>query len=122
MTQQTDLIIVRGLRVVAFCGLLPEEIERPQPFEINVEIEVDLVAAGQSDDLNDTIDYGAVTDAIVTIAKAARFDLLEYFSARVAEAVLAFPEAEAVTVEINKLRPPLPHDLATSGVRIRRTR
>lgn len=118
----TDLIVLRGLRVVAFCGLLPEEVARPQPFEINVEIETDLTAAGQSDDLNDTIDYGAVTDAIVALADAARFDLLEYFSARVAQAVLAFPKAQAVTVEINKLRPPLPHDIATSGVRIRRER
>lgn len=118
----TDCIVLRGLRVVAFCGLLPEELERPQPFEVNVEIEVDLTAAGASDDLNDTIDYGAVTDAIVALAAAGRFDLLEYFSARVAEAVLAFPEAHAVTVEIHKLRPPVPHDLATSGVRIHRTR
>jgi len=118
----TDVIMVRGLRVVAFCGLLPEEVERKQPFEINVDIETDLAAAGASDDLNDTIDYGAVTDAIVTLANNARFDLLEFFSARVADAVLAFPEAQAVTVEIHKLRPPLPHDLATSGVRIRRER
>lgn len=118
----SDLIVLRGLRVVAFCGLLPEEIERKQPFEVNVEIEVDLSIAGESDDLNDTIDYGAVTDAIVTLADAGRFDLLEFFSARVAQAVLAFPEAQAVTVEIHKLRPPLPHDLATSGVRIRRSR
>lgn len=120
--EPTDVIVLKAMRVMAFCGVLPEEKARRQPFEINVEISADLSAAGQSDDLNDTIDYGAVTDRIGELVEAGRFDLLEYFSSRVAEVVLADPLAIAVTVEINKLRPPVTHDLASSGVRITRHR
>ena len=45
-------------------GVLPEEQVRPQPFEVDVELLVDLRAAGASDDLADTVDYGAVSDAV----------------------------------------------------------
>ena len=48
--------------------------------------------------------------------------LLEYLAAEIAVAVLTVDDrATAVTVAVRKLRPPVPHALATSGVRIRRT-
>ena len=47
--------------------------------------------------------------------------LLEHLGARLADAVLAVdPRIDAVTVWLRKLRPPVPHDLATSGVRLTR--
>lgn len=117
-----DRILLRGLRVVAYCGVLPEEQARAQPFEINVEILSDLSAAGRSDDLADTIDYGAVADQLASLVTDNRFALLEHFAQRVADIILADAKAVEVTVEINKLRPPVAHDLASSGVRITRSR
>ncbi len=49
-------------------------------------------------------------------------ELLERFAGRVAEALLAAGPVDAVTVVVRKLRPPVPEDLDTSGVRIHRTR
>ncbi len=117
-----DRIVLRGLRVLAFCGVLAEEKARRQPFEMNIEIDIDVSAAGRSDDLHDTLDYGAVSDRIAEVVDAARVDLLEHFTQLIADVVLADPRVEAVTVEINKLRPPVSHDLASSGVRITRRR
>ncbi len=51
-------IEIRSLRVVAVCGVLPEERERPQPLEIDLDLTVDLASASASDDLADTVDYG----------------------------------------------------------------
>ncbi len=117
-----DRIVLRGLRVLAFCGVLDEEKARRQPFELTIEIEVDLRAAGQSDDLNDTINYGELSDRIGELVEVGRYDLLEYFSQQVADLVLTYPTAQAVTVEINKLRPPVAHALDSSAVRITRRR
>ncbi len=55
-----DRIELRGLRALGTHGVLPEEQERPQPFEVDLDLEVDLRRAGRSDDLADTVDYGAV--------------------------------------------------------------
>jgi dihydroneopterin aldolase len=117
-----DLIALRGLRVVGTHGVLPEEHARAQPFEVDLEIAADLSAAGASDHLEDTIDYGAVTAAVVAVMTGAHADLLEHLAQRIAEATftVAGTRAEAVTVTVRKLRPPVPSDLAVSEVRIRR--
>lgn len=118
-----DVIELRGLRVVGICGALPEERERPQPLEIDLDVEADLAPSGRSDDLVDTIDYGALCDAVVVEVVGGRPQLLEHLAATLARTVLELdPRISGVTVAVRKLRPPVPHALATSGVRIHRRR
>lgn len=118
-----DCIELRGLRLVGICGALPEERDRAQPLEFDVDVETDTAAAGQSDVLGDTVDYGALCDAVAATVAAGAPQLLEHLAAEVASAVLAADQRiEAVTVAVRKLRPPVPHALDSSGVRIRRVR
>lgn len=118
-----DVIELRGLRLLGVVGVLPEERERAQPLEIDVDIEVDLTAAGLSDDLSSTVDYGAICDRLDSVVASLRPALLERLAAAIAAAVLdADPSITAVTVSVRKLRPPVAHLLAAAGVRIRRTR
>jgi len=118
----TDTIELRGLRVMAYCGILPEEVERRQPFEIDVDVDCDLRAAGTSDDLDNTIDYGGLVAGIQALADDRRYGLLERFASEVANVVLTYDKADATRVTIRKLRPPVPQDLASSGVTVRRSR
>ncbi|MEO6989661.1 MAG: dihydroneopterin aldolase [Aquihabitans sp.] len=118
-----DVIELRGLQIVAICGALPEERERPQPLEMDLDVEADLAPSGRSDVLADTIDYGALCDEVARVTLGGTPQLLEHLAARIAEGVLGVDERiSAVTVAVRKLRPPVPHHLTTSGVRIRRTR
>jgi dihydroneopterin aldolase len=118
----TDRIELRGLRVVGTHGVLPEEHQRAQPFEVDLDIEADLRPAGESDALGDTIDYGAVTEAAAGVVAGDHAELLEHLAERIATAVLsvAGPRASAVTVSLRKLRPPVAVDLASAAVRITR--
>lgn len=119
----TDAIELRGLRVTALVGALPEERDRAQPLGIDIDIACSLVAAGASDRLVDTVDYGAVCDAVEKVFGGGHIVLLEAVAARIADAVFAVDARVAsVTVAVRKLRPPVPQDLATSGVRITRSR
>ena len=118
----TDRIELRGLRVLAVCGALPEERERPQPFEVDVDIDVDLGPAGGSDALADTVDYGGLARAAARVAAEGRFTLMERLAERIAEEAGADARVESVTVAVRKLRPPVPVDLASAGVRITRRR
>jgi dihydroneopterin aldolase len=118
-----DRIELRGLRLTGVVGVLAEERQRAQPLEVDLGIEVDLSAAGLSDDLADTVDYGAVCDAVAAVVAAGEPLLLEWLATQVADAVLALDgRVEAVEVAIRKTRPPVPHDLGTSGVRLVRQR
>ena len=53
-----DRIELRGLRVMTRCGALPEERDRAQPFELDIDIHLDLTGPGASDDLADTVELG----------------------------------------------------------------
>lgn len=118
-----DRIELRGLRLVGICGLLPEERERPQPLELDLDVYGSLGPAGASDDLGDTVDYGRVCDTVASVVMSLQPKLLEHLADRIARELLsADGHIAAVTVSVRKLRPPVPHDLATSGVRIHRDR
>jgi dihydroneopterin aldolase len=118
-----DRIELRGLRVLARCGVLPFEQDQDQPVEIDLDLTADLAPAGASDDLADTIDYGAVCAAVERTVTAQPFALLERLAERVAQAVLDLDgRIEMVAVTARKLRPPVPQQLTTSGVRLVRDR
>lgn len=120
----SDAVELRGLRFMASVGALPEEQERIQPLELDLDVEAGLSAAGASDALADTIDYGAVCEVVENaVVRGGHVVLLEAVAERVASAVLAVDgRITGVSVVVRKLRPPVPQDLASSGVRIRRGR
>lgn len=114
-----DRLELRGLRVTAIIGALPEERERPQPLLVDLDAVADLTTAGRTDALDDTIDYGAMCRVAASVITAGRFVLLERAAASVAEAVLAVDDRiRSVTATVRKLHPPVPHDLSSAGVRI----
>lgn len=118
-----DLIQLRGLRVVGTHGVLPEERTRPQPFALDLDLTVDLSPASASDLLADTVDYGTVAGLAAGVVAGGSFELLEALAGAVARSTLdADGRITAVTVHLRKLRPPLPLDLDTVGVRITRHR
>jgi len=117
-----DAIELRGLRALGICGALPEERERAQPLEVDLDVVADLSTAGRTDDLDDTIDYGALAAIVEQVITTERFMLLERLAERITEVVLATDGVVAVTVSVRKLRPPVPQQLSTSGVRITRPR
>lgn len=117
-----DTILVDDLRVMCVIGALPHERETAQPLRVDLAVGVDLSDAGRTDELDDTVHYGLVAERVTEMAEASKFILLERFAAEVADVVLAFDRVERVEVTVTKLRPPVPTPLATTGVRIVRTR
>lgn len=117
-----DRIELRGLELLVFCGVLDEEQARRQPFTFDIDIYLDLDAAGETDDLTKTVDYGATIELISATLDRERFLLLERMANRVAELVLGDPSAQSVTVSARKVRPPVPSILASTGVRVHRSR
>lgn len=118
-----DRIELRGLRLAAVVGVLPHERTTAQPLQLDLDVVVDLATAGASDDLADTVDYGALCQAVDDTVSRSRFGLLEALAEQVATTVLAHDAriTEAV-VAVHKLRPPVAQHLDTSGVRLTRRR
>lgn len=118
----SDRIEIRGIRALGVHGALPSEQDQPQPFELDLLLEADLEPAGSSDDLATTVDYGRVAVEVCAVVASEHHQLLESLAASVARCVLAEERVVAVTVVVRKLRPPVPVDVESVGVRITRRR
>jgi dihydroneopterin aldolase len=118
-----DRIEIRDLRVMGVHGVLPEERDRAQPFAVDIVAWVDMEQAQHSDDLADTVDYGALAQVAADVVGGRSYRLLEALAGRLAGALLIVdPRIEAVEVAVRKLHPPLALDVASTGVRVRRAR
>jgi dihydroneopterin aldolase len=118
-----DRIEIRDLRAVGVHGVLPEERERAQPFSVDIVAWVDMAVAQRSDSLSDTVDYGALAQLAADVVSQRSYQLLEALAGRLADALLVSDSRlEAVEVTVRKLRPPLALDLASTGVRVLRSR
>ncbi len=111
-------IVIAGLRELGIHGVLPEEQSRPQPFDVDVEMEVDLTKAGASDDLEDTVDYSAISEAISRVVKSERYQLLERLASRIGEVCHTDDRVKSVTVTVRKLHPPVRAMLDHVAVRV----
>lgn len=120
----TDRIELRGMRFEGRHGVLPEEATETQPFDVDVVLELSLAAAGTTDDLGRTIDYGDVfRRARAIVQDGPHVALIETLAERIASDVLvAHPAAAAITVRVRKPRAPLPGEFDWAGIEIRRER
>lgn len=116
-----DRIALTGIRGWAHHGVLDHEGELGQRFVADVVLEVDLAAAGTSDDLADTVDYGAVAATVHDRLTSPTHQLVEAVAADVAAAVLAHDRRiTAVEVTVHKPHAPVTVDLDDVAVTIRR--
>lgn len=102
-----DRILITGVRELGVHGALPEEQTRPQPFEVDVELIVDVSKPGETDVLDDTVNYAAVSEAISRVVSSERYHLLERLATRIAEVCAADPRVTGVNVTVRKLHPPV---------------
>ena len=100
------LITVEGIRIFAHHGHLPEEAVLGGHFIVNVWVEADTTEVEKTDDLNDTVDYVKVIE-IVKEQMAIRADMIEVPSKRIVDAILPLNKVQKVTVEVEKVLPPI---------------
>jgi len=104
-------------------GYFEREQLAPQPFEVDVELRLNLQPAGVDDDLEKTVDYGRVFDVTKQIVESTTFHLLEALAEAISHEILAdFPAVEEVGVRIRKPKVVLRGRLDWAGVEIWRQR
>ena len=75
-------------------------------FEVDLEIDTPLEAAERSDRLTDTVDFRAITDAVVTLGTGEPHHLLESLARRMVEAIAELAPRGRIRLELRKLSPP----------------
>jgi dihydroneopterin aldolase len=119
----TDHIHLSNMSFECHIGAGDGEREALQTIEMDVDLALDLRAAGEADELAKTVDYGAVFELCRSTAEESEFHLLEGLAERVAQEILAAQKAvESVAVSVRKPGVPIDGVLDYAGVRIERSR
>jgi len=114
------LIEVRGLEVFAHHGVFEHERRDGQTFLVDLTLEPLSDRAGDTDRLDDAVDYGAVCERVVELLKGGPYDLIERLATVVADDLLErFPLALA-RVTVHKPQAPVPHPFGDLSVTVER--
>ncbi|HEX8941107.1 MAG TPA: dihydroneopterin aldolase [Candidatus Limnocylindrales bacterium] len=118
----SDRILLHDMVFQGRHGVQEREQREAQPFEVDVELLLNLQPAGVDDDLARTVDYGEVFELCRSVVESTSFRLIEALAEAIAHEILAaFPVVE-VGVRVRKPKVPLPGTLAYAGVEIWRRR
>lgn len=98
-----DQIVLEGMIFNGYHGTLPAEHALGQRFIVDIALSCDLRAAGESDDLAQTVDYAEVYRQARTIVEGPPLKLTETVAERIAAAILAAHwRIQAVRVRVKK--------------------
>jgi dihydroneopterin aldolase len=119
----SDRIVLQAMAFDGHHGVSDVERSVAQPFEVDVELGLDLAPAGLADDLGLTVDYGALYDLASDIVEMSSHRLIETIAETIARSTLgAFPAVDEVVVRVRKMHPPIDGRMAWAGVEVRRAR
>lgn len=103
-----DCIQVNKIRSYGYTGYLPEERVLGQWFEVDLTLWLDLAAAGESDDIADTLDYRQAIDTVKQLITTSKFSLVEKLASAIAQALLQLDRVQRVQVRLSKPAAPIP--------------
>jgi dihydroneopterin aldolase len=118
----TDRIELRGLTVRGHHGVFEHERRDGQDFVIDITVWIDLAVAAASDDLADTVDYGALAQLAADVVAGPPRDLIETVAAEIADGVMVDERLHAVEVVVHKPDAPIPLTFSDVAVVARRSR
>lgn len=118
-----DRITLTGLRVRGNHGVFDHEKRDGQDFVVDVTVWLELAGAASSDDLKDTLDYGALATRVAATVGGPSRDLIETVATETAEDIMRWDDRlHAVEVTIHKPDAPIPLTFADVAVTVRRSR
>lgn len=116
-----DKIILKNMIFYGHHGVLAAEKELGQRFQVTVIVFCNLRPAADSDLLGESLDYAQIYREVQKIVEGRPFNLLEALAEAIAARLLEMG-APAVQVQVRKMHPPLPGQLAYVAVEITRSR
>lgn len=91
-------LFLSGIHAEGRHGARPGEQDTPQPFVVDLDLEVDVA----SDTIDATADYRGVSERVRAIVEERSFDLIESMAAEIAESCLGFDGVTRATAVVHK--------------------
>ena len=117
-----DELTITGIECRAHHGVFEFERREGQLFVVDLTLGLDTRPAAASDDLADTVDYGALARDVVGVVEGEPVDLLETLAQRIADVCLVDERVEWTEVTVHKPAAPVPATFADVALTIHRSR
>jgi dihydroneopterin aldolase len=118
----SDRISLTGITAFGHHGVFDFERQQGQPFVVDVSCILDLSSAASADDLEQTIDYGALARAVAADIERDPLNLIEALADRIAMTCLRYEAVQCVEVTVHKPLAPMPVDVADVAVTLTRSK
>lgn len=122
MTNDTDRLAVYGVEAVGHHGVFDFEKREGQIFRVDLVLGLDTRAAAESDDLQDTVDYGSIVASVKKAIESDPVDLIETLAARIADVCLGDERVQWTEVTVHKPNAPIEATFTDVALTIRRSR
>jgi 7,8-dihydroneopterin aldolase/epimerase/oxygenase len=118
-----DKIYVNQMEFYGYHGVFPEENTLGQRFMVDLMVLVNLKKAGETDELEHSVNYGELFQVCKEIVEGKPYKLVEAVAEKIAEIVLRqFTLVSEVTIKVIKPDPPIPGHYRSVAVEITRRR
>jgi len=118
-----DVIRLHNAVFYAYHGVLSDEQTLGGKFEVDVDLHVDLTRGARADDLQQTVNYERVYDAIKQLVLGKKYMLIEALAETIADGLLAgFKKVRKVVVRVRKPSAPVKGVIDYVEVEIARAR
>jgi dihydroneopterin aldolase len=117
-------IKITGLRVFAYHGVFDFERQNGQDFYIDAAVWIQGDKAAFTDNLNNTVHYGELAQALVENTRKEPVDLLETLAQRLLDVVMNFKAGavEKAVITVHKPNAPIPYEFADVSVTVKAKR
>jgi len=117
-----DRIALVGLEAHGHHGVFDTERETGQLFRVDVVLGLDTRPAAASDDLADTVDYGALARDVLGVVQGDPVDLLETLAQRIVDVCLVDERVQWTEVTVHKPAAPIEATFSDVALTILRSR
>jgi len=118
-----DAIYINNMEFYAYHGVFEEENRLGQRYACDAVLYTSLREAGETDELDKTVNYALAYQVIKEIMDGEPVQLIETLAERIADKLLQeFPSLKLVRIKVSKPNPPIPGILGGVAVEIHRER
>ena len=115
----SDKISIKGIKGFGYHGVFDFEKRDGQYFFVDLDIDIDLSRASNSDILTDSVDYSLLTAIAKEAIEKLQFDLIERLAGFIAETIKEnFPAIQAIAVTVHKPTAPVQESVTDISVTI----
>ncbi|MEL7591375.1 MAG: dihydroneopterin aldolase [Anaerolineaceae bacterium] len=97
-----DEIFIEDLLIRSVIGITDREREQPQDILVNITIYTDTTKAGESDDVNDSVNYRSVAKSVLAHTEKVNRFTVEALAEDIAKICLEYPDIFGVKVHVAK--------------------